>query len=453
MKVTFVVPHIGRKNKKEYVRTWQMEPLAFAMLAGITPPDVEIKLYDERLEDIDFDDPTDLVGINVETYTAKRGYEISAEFRKRGVPVVFGGYQAALIPDEVSHYGDSVVVGPAEGAWEELLGDLKTVGKLKPFYKRLQDQPMRFAMPRRDIFESKPYFNIACVETGRGCPLRCNFCSIAAATKSTFIRRPIPEIVQEIEFSGRKDIFFVDDNIIGSIRTAKELFRALKPLNIRWVSQGTVNMAKDDELLSLMVESGCKGVLIGFESFKESTLRLMDKGVNIVIGDYEKAVAKIHGYGLGIYGTFIFGYDTETLEDIQYTTERAIEMKLYIGAFNHLLPLPGTPLYREFEEAGKLRYKKWWLSPEFRYNEIPFNPKNCTHEELRKACFEARKKFYGFPAILRRFNPSVVLSSAKMTATYFGLNLLLKKEIDQKNDLPLGNEPYEPVPIEEVAYV
>ena len=452
MKVIFIVPHIGRKKKKEYVRTWQMEPLAFAMLAGITPPDVELKLYDERLEDINFDDPADLVGINVETYTAKRGYEIAAEFRKRGVPVVFGGYQAALIPDEVARYGDSVVSGPAEGAWEVLLEDLRHK-TLKPFYERPKDKPVKFAMPRRDIFAGKPYFKIACVETGRGCPLRCNFCSIAAATKSTFVRRPIHEIVQEIQMSGRRDIFFVDDNIIGNIKTAKELFRALKPLNIRWVSQGTVNMAKDDELLELMVESGSKGVLIGFESFKESTLKLMDKGVNIAIGDYEKAVKKIHSFGLAIYGTFIFGYDTETLEDVEYTTERAIDMKLYIAAFNHLLPLPGTPLYKDFELAGKLRYKKWWLSPEFRYNEVPFNPKNFTHEELRKACFKARKRFYGLPAILKRFNPEVVLSSAKVAVTYFGLNLLLRKEVEQKNNLPLGNERFEPVPAEEIAYV
>lgn len=453
MKVIFVVPHIGRKNKKEYVRTWQMEPLAFAMLAGVTPPDVEIKLYDERLEDINFDDKADLVGINIETYTAKRGYEIAAEFKKRGVPTVFGGYQATLVPEEAIRYGDSIIQGPAEGAWELLLEDLRQ-GKLRHFYQRPKDTPMRFAMPNRDVFAKKPYFKIACVETGRGCPLRCNFCSIAAATKSTFVRRPIYEIIREIEMSGRRDIFFVDDNIIGNIRTAKELFRALKRLNIRWVSQGTINMARDDELLELMVSSGCNGVLIGFESFKESTLKLMDKGVNVAIGEYENAVKKVHSFGLGIYGTFIFGYDTESIEDVDYTVERAVDMKLFIAAFNHLLPLPGTPLYQEFEQAGRLRYKKWWLDPEFRYNDIPFNPKNFTHLELKEACLKARKKFYSLSGIARRINPQVVFSSAKLAATYFGLNLLLGKEVEQKNGLPLGNESFSPELInnEEIAY-
>lgn len=453
MKILFVVPHIGRKTKNEYVRSWQMEPLAFATLAGITPKDVEIVLYDERLEEINFDDPADLVGINTETYTAKRAYEISAEFRKRGVPVVLGGYHTTLAPNEAVQYADSVVVGPAEGAWEQVLKDAES-HTLKPTYMRPPNEPMRFSMPRRDIFRGKNYFDMGCVESGRGCPLRCNFCSIAAATNSKFTRRPIKEVVQEIEMMGRKDIFIVDDNIIGNIKTAKELFRALKSLHIRWVSQGTINMVRDDELLTLMVESGCKGVLIGFESFEEETLKLMDKGVNIAIGDYEKAVKKLHSYGLGIYGTFIFGYDTDTLDVIDYTTKRAIDLRIFIAALNHLLPFPGTPLYEEFKKAGKLRYDKWWLSPSFDYNEVPFNPKNFTHEELREACFRARKKFYSASSIVRRsFNPGVLFSSPKMMFVYFMLNFLLGKEVEQKNGLPLGNELSEPTAMREAVYV
>lgn len=448
MRVAFIVPHIGRKNKKEYVRTWQMEPLAFAMLAGITPPDVDVVLYDERLEDINFNDRVDLVGINIETYTAKRGYEIAREFKERGVPVVFGGYQAALFPEEAMQYGDSIIEGSAEGAWEALLMDVREGKTLRQRYMRAPDIPLCFAMPRRDIFKEKPYFKIACVETGRGCPLRCNFCSIAAATKSTFIRRPIQEIVAEIEYSGRKDIFFVDDNIIGHIPTAKELFRALKRLNVRWVSQGTINMARDDELLHLMADSGCKGVLIGFESLKKSTLEAMDKRVNMVSVKFEDAIKKIHSFGLGIYGTFIFGYDTESLDDVLSTAVWAAEQKLFIAAFNHLLPFPGTPLYRTLEQEGRMRYKKWWLSPEFRYNEVPFHPKQYSHDELREACLAARKKFYSVGSIMcRAANPQIFLAGPKITFSYFMINMLLRKEIEQKNGLPLGNNPFPPEPV------
>jgi radical SAM superfamily enzyme YgiQ (UPF0313 family) len=366
---------------------------------------------------------------------------------------VLGGYHASLIPEEVACYADSVIVGPAEGAWEQLLEDLKN-RSLQPIYRRRADEPTRFAVPRRTIFSGKSYFNIGCVETGRGCPLRCNFCSIAAVTGSTFVRRPIPDIVREIEGMERRDIFFVDDNIIGNVRTAKDLFRALKPLNIRWVSQGTVNMAKDEELLTLMAESGCRGVLIGFESIKASTLKLMDKGVNISVGDYEQAIRTIHCHGLGIYGTFIFGYDTETLTDFEHTVDMAVESKLFIAAFNHLLPFPGTPLYQDLELAGRLRYRKWWLSPTFRFNDVPFVPRHCSPEDLRQACLDARKKFYGLHAILKRsLNPSVVLSDPKMLLTYFLLNALLGKEIDQKDGLPLGNERCEPLPVREACCV
>lgn len=453
MRVLCIVPHIGRKERSRYIRSWQMEPLAFATLAGATPDDVELVLYDERLEEINFDDAADLAAINIETYTAKRGYEIAREFRRRNVPTVFGGYHATLAPHEAVCYGDSVVIGPAENSWATILDTIRHNQPLQPWYRRAETDEMKFAMPRRDIFAGKPYFGITCVETGRGCPLRCNFCSIAAATRSTFIRRPIHQIIEEIRRSGKKKIFFVDDNIIGHIPSAKELFRNLIPLNIRWVSQGTVNMARDEELLDLMVESGCKGVLIGFESLKRDTLMLMNKPVNANVGDYETAIRKIHSKGLAIYGTFIFGYDTDTLNDYERTAEWAIEQDLFIAAFNHLLPFPSTPLYQEFQKQGQLRYPKgWWLNPAFRYNEVPFYPKNCSHEELREACMAARRKFYGMSGILRRFNREVAMSSLPMASTYFWLNLLLGREVEQKNGLPLGNETEHTVPFREAVY-
>lgn len=449
MKITFITPHVGRKSDKEYVRTWQMEPLTIATLAGLTPRDVEIRYFDERLEKINFDEQTDLVAITTETYTAKRAYEISAEFRKRGIRTILGGYHVMLIPEEAQLYADSILVGYAEPLWEEIVRDAER-NALKKRYVQDKHVPYDYILPRRDIFGDKKYFNLACVETGRGCPLCCNFCSIAAATSSTYNSRSIDSIVADVASLKKRTVFFVEDNFFGNPKHAKELCKALAPLKVKWVGQGTLNMARDEKFLELLAESGCTGMLIGFESLRHDTLLLMDKKVNISMGDYKKRVETLHKYGIALYGTFVFGYDSESAEDIRRTAETAIELGLFIAAFNHLIPFPGTPLYKQFQKDGRLTDEAWWLSPSFRFGDVPFNPLNITADELHRECIQARKKFYSYSAIVQRAgNIKGNCTTIGKGATYFVLNGLLRKEIGQKDGLPLGNEKDRPLVIKE----
>ncbi|MDO8511935.1 MAG: radical SAM protein [bacterium] len=447
MKVTFIMPSVGKRPGGKYVRTWQMEPLPIATLAGLTPVDVEVSFFDDRFENINFDLSTDLVAITVEAYTAKRAYEIVREYHQRGVKTVLGGYHVTLRPEEAQRYADSIVIGYAELIWGQVMRDAQA-GCLKRRYSQDRSVSYNFVLPRREIFGTRSYFPLSCVETGRGCPFGCNFCSIAAVTSSTYTARSIDSVVEEIALLQNREVFFVEDNFVGNPAHAKDLCRELIPHKIKWVGQGTLTMANDCELLELMARSGCVGILIGFESLRRDTLASMGKKVNIKLGDYKRLIDIIHGYGIALYGTFVFGYGNETKEDIQRTTEAAIDFGLFIGAFNHLVPFPGTPLYEQFQSGGQLTDDEWWLSPSFRFGDIVFRPNGISAEELHKACIEARRKFYSFRSIVRRAsNIRGNCSSVKKAGVFAYVNWLLRREITQRDGLPLGEKPTLPEPI------
>jgi radical SAM superfamily enzyme YgiQ (UPF0313 family) len=198
MRLTLIHPCIGRRINQPYIRLWQMEPLPPAVIAGLTPRDVEVKFYDDRMERIPFDEPTDVVGISVETYTAKRAYQIASEYRKRGVPVVMGGFQASLCPEEVSQYADAVIVGEAEEVWEQVLLDVER-GTLKTFYRSNGRPSLGNLSPNRSIYKGKNYLPIGLVEAGRGCHFVCDFCAVQTVFNHTQVRRPSDDILSELE--------------------------------------------------------------------------------------------------------------------------------------------------------------------------------------------------------------------------------------------------------------
>ncbi|HEY9249063.1 MAG TPA: radical SAM protein, partial [Rariglobus sp.] len=386
MRVTIIHPCIGRHaGDRSYIRTWQMESLPAATLAGLTPRDVELKFYDDRMEVIPFDEATDLVAISVETYTAKRAYQITSEYRRRGVPVVMGGFHASLCPDEVATYADAVVVGEAEQLWERVIDDARH-GTLQKFYRSEGRAALDGLKPDRSIFVGKRYLKVGLVEAGRGCHFKCDFCAVQTVFNSTQTRRPADDILAELRAMkrDRKLIFFVDDNITSNLAQAKEFFRALIPLKIRWVSQSSINAAHDEEFLELLARSGCMGVLIGFESLNPANLAAMNKTFNTARGGFEKALANLKKHRIRVYGTFVFGYDGDTPESFKPTVEFARRHGFYIAAFNHLTPFPGTPLYARLKAEGRLLYDAWWLDERYGYNRIPFQPRGMSPEALRE---------------------------------------------------------------------
>lgn len=441
MKLTILHPAIGRRRGERYIRTWQMEPLPAATIAGLTPPDVEIRFWDDRMEKIPFDEPTDLVAISVETYTAKRAYQLASEYRRRGVPVVMGGFHATLRPEEVADHAEIVVVGEAEGLWPQVLSDFRA-GHPKKFYANETRPSLAGLQPDRSIFKGKRYLPIGLVEAGRGCHFQCDFCAIQSYFKSTQNRRPVEDIIAEVEEikDEKRLIFFVDDNITSNMPQAKEFLRALAPLGIRWVSQASINAAFDEEFLELLTASGCQGLLIGFESLDPENLKDMNKSFNTMNGGFDAALSNLRRHGIRLYTTFIFGYDHDTPQSFEHTLEYAMRHRFYIAAFNHLTPFPGTPLYDRLERDDRLRYDKWWLDDEYTYNNVPFKPTRMEPAAVQAGCVEARRRFFSWPSILRRSIDPVNRRDWRMFWNFFILNKMFRAEVSMRDGYPLGDE-------------
>jgi radical SAM superfamily enzyme YgiQ (UPF0313 family) len=418
-----------------------MEALPAATIAGLTPADVEVRFYDDRMERVPFDEPTDLVAISVETYTARRAYQIATEYRKRHVPVVMGGFHATLCPDEVAQHAEAVVCGEAELLWPHVVDDARH-GRLEKFYRQTGRTSLSELKPDRSIFHGKTYLPIGLVESGRGCHFKCDFCAVQTVFKATQTRRPIDRIISEIESlkADRKLFFFVDDNITSNLAQAKEFFRALVPLRIRWVSQSSINAAHDEEFLELLTQSGCQGVLIGFESLDPANLKDMNKSFNMMRGGFETALANLRRHRIRVYGTFIFGYDRDTHESFDATVRFAKDQALYIAAFNHLTPFPGTPLYQRLQTEGRLLYERWWLDERYSYNKIPFLPRGMDPESLQQNCVAARREFYSWPSIFQRGFDGVNRSNWFMWRNFYVINALHRNDVSLRDHYPLGDE-------------
>lgn len=441
MKLTLIKPNIGRMEHSLYVDEGRMEPLQLGVLAALTPPEVEVVLYDDRLEAIPYDEPTDLVAITVETYTARRAYEISAEFRQRGVPVIMGGMQPTLIPAEVRPHADSIFIGDAETGWAEVIADAKR-GRLRPCYEAPVGSPQPGTLTRRDIFKGKSYLPITLLQFSRGCRFACNFCAVSRYFDKRHYCRDVREVVQEIEAAEKQILFFVDDNILSNFEAAKELFRALIPLNVHWVSQGSIDMTQDRELMRLMVKSGCIGMVVGFESISPDSLRWMKKSPNFIGGfnDYREPLKIIRDHGLQLWAAFTLGHDHDTPASIEQTLEFAWVNKFPLAAFNILVPYPNTSLYNKLAAEGRLLYDgQWWLHPEYRFNYAPFQPKHMSADELTEACWHCRSTYNTVGSLVRRiFDPKTNLRSLYKLGVYLKYAPIFRKEVFKKHAMRFG---------------
>lgn len=433
MKITFIHPNMFSRRSTD-----AMEPLVFAILAGLTPPDVEMTLFDDRVEEIDFNDNTDLVALTVQTFTARRAYKIADTYSERGVPVVMGGFHPTLVPDEALLHADAIAIGDAESTWPLIVRDARQK-KLKRIYKSDPNYPLNGIKPDSGIFAGKKYTKMTPVQFGRGCRFACDFCSVHSFYGNTLRNRPVEDVIVEIEELNKKFIFFVDDNLFRNYDKVIELIQALTSLKIKWACQISLDAAYDPQLLELLEKSGCSAVFVGLESLDEENLKQMKKGGNLPHSDYMDGVKRFKDHGIMVCGAFVFGYDHDTTDTIDRALEFSIESKLCIAHFNPLFPTPKTPLYGRLKKEKRLIADPWWLSTEFRYGQGFFHPRQMTVEELSEKCFEARCRFNSYGCITRRaLDRKANCKSLFHLSSFLAANLISRKEIYLRQGSELG---------------
>jgi radical SAM superfamily enzyme YgiQ (UPF0313 family) len=430
VKITFIKPNLSELQSRD-----AMQPLAFAILAALTPKNVEIELFDEKIEKIPLDLKTDLIAMGVETFTAKRAYNLSKIFRARGIPVLMGGCHPTLMPEEAMQNCDSIVIGEPERIWPQIVEDLLN-SKLKKIYKDSKPVDITNLNYDRTIFRSKKYLPVLPVQFSRGCNKDCDFCCVKSLLGKGMRYRAVDKVVEDIKASKGEYFFFVDDNLFSNKNKLIELLKKLIPLKIKWSCQVSIDAGQDDNLLRLMKKSGCISVFIGLESLSIKNLEYMDKYTNINFKNYEEIIKKIKSHNILVYATFVLGYDADTKKVFKEVADFAIKNKLFLTNFNLLMPFPKTRLYDRLKSEGRLIYDNWWIDDSYRYGNSFFKPKNMTPNELAKGCYDARIKFNSLKSLIyRAFDFKSNTRNLKM---FLMSNYISRKEILKKQGIKLG---------------
>jgi radical SAM superfamily enzyme YgiQ (UPF0313 family) len=369
-------------------------------LVGSTPEDVEISIVDENLEKIDNEIEADLIGITVMTPQAIRAYQIADEFRLKGKKVVLGGFHVSHFSEEALNHADAVVVREGDRIWREVINDFRA-SKLKKIYR--DDQPISLSeikIPKRDLIEGKGYLFTNTIQTTRGCPFQCEFCSVSSFFGKTYRTRAIPLVVKELEELRKRSIFLflVDDNLVGNRSYAKSLFQEMIPFQFKWASHAPLDFANDEEMLELASKSGCLALFVGFESLHPENLSLMEKQSNLKTSPIE-AVQKFHDHGIGVLASFILGYDHDDLDTFKKILDFCYQTKIDGGLFPILTPYPGTLLRERLKREGRILTDQWDL---YDMEHVTFVPKRMSPEKLQEGFEWLNSSFLSWRSIFRR---------------------------------------------------
>jgi radical SAM superfamily enzyme YgiQ (UPF0313 family) len=417
--------------------------LGLTLLASLFPKTYDVKIINEAIEKVDFNADVDLVGITGLTCVIKRAYAIADRFREKGVKVILGGVHPSLLPEEAKEHADSVFIGEAEGVFEKVLQDFEA-GGLQPFYKNREWSDLKgMPLPRRDLLSKRyrPFFKA--IETTRGCPNRCEFCSVPIINGKRYRIRPLEEIDRELSAIVKKKgeyLFLADDNVTAKEDYARGLFEIFKHYGVKWMAFTTIKIATNEELLKKAQESGCISLFIGFESLLQENLDNVSKRF-VNAKELSNWIKTIQRHRIGIHGSFIFGFDGDTPNVFKETVEFVQKNNIELPTFSILTPFPGTPLQKRLEEEGRIFDRDW---SHYDMSHVVFKPKQMTVQELQEGYLWAQKYICAPRSILKR-----LLSGSRHHFFYFlmsnfvlrGAQMEVIRRIKEK-ELPYENFPH-----------
>lgn len=400
MKILIVLP-AGQPHKLEFgpiKMSFREAPLTATTLAALIPDNLnaQVTIADESVSPIPLQEHYDLVGVSVLTGTSTRAYQIADYFRKKGAKVILGGVHVTLLPEEARQHADAIVIGFAEQAWPQLLKDI-TRGELKPIYQQEAIDLSRLAVPRRELQKKFGYSVPDTVFATRGCRGKCEFCSVVAADFG-WHTRPVRDVIDELKSIKAKRIAFNDVNLTDDPAYAKELFRAMIPLRKTWGGLATTRVAEDDELLELLQKSGCRYLLLGFESVDNQMLR----GINKAFNKYEKyaeVVRKLHEIGIIVQGCFIFGMDGEDDGIFERTLEAVNALKIDIPRYALFTPYPGSKSFHRLKAEGRILHEKWEY---YDTQHVVIQPENMSPQQLDEGFKWIYKETFKLKHVLTR---------------------------------------------------
>lgn len=407
MRIVLISPKgpLYRHRGGIFKKSLRYMPLTLTTLASLVPEELgaEIELIDEGIAEVD---PgmvrADLVGLTVITGTAMRAYDLAAQLRERGIPVVLGGPHVTLVPEDAQPHADAIVVGYAEESWPELLRDF-AAGRMKRRYDQRPGLSLAgLPFPRRDLLPRGRFITDDVFEATRGCIHKCDFCVVPSAWGQKPYQKPVEEVIADIRQKGARKLIFVDLNLIADRDYAARLFAALIPLKVQWYGLATVLLAEDAELLALAQRSGCKGILMGLESISRENLKESKKAFNSP-ERYAELVEKLHRHGIALQGCFVFGMDHDTPDVFLKTARFAVEAKIDLPRFAVVTPFPGTALYHRLEREGRILTRNWEL---YDGQHVVFEPAQMSVEQLQRGIETAWRHAYSVPSIVKRLAAS-----------------------------------------------
>ncbi|MFA5093748.1 MAG: radical SAM protein [Candidatus Omnitrophota bacterium] len=408
-----------------YRRVASYSPITMPLLAALVPKEInaDIRIVNEMIEDTDPETEADLVGITAIAGTSSKAYQLADTFRSRGIPVVMGGLHATMMKEEALEHADSVVCGYAEKTWPQLLGDF-CAGKMKRVYRENSDYSFKeLPCPRRELSRKSVYMVADTLELTRGCPRSCEFCVLRGFTGCRYYKKPIYEAIDEVKSLKSKMILFLDANLVGDKEYAAEFFTRMEPLKKWWAGCATSDIAEDKGLLRILVRSGCKGLLMGFETLCQDTLDCAGKGFNDA-AKYKKTVKVLHDHGIAVHACFVFGFDSDTRETFEKTYEFVKSSDIDFIQYTLYTPFPGTPLFRKMEKEGRILTRNWAL---FNGQNCVFAPRTMSSGDLETNLRKIQKYTYGLGSTMARIRRCPPLLKPLFAAMNLNYGLYTKK--------------------------